>query len=112
VKQRFIAAELAHGAVETQVGFDTILQVGRCRAVHVVNRAPQRGHGLSPVGPRRQLAGCQGLEGGANVEDVANFFGIEMAHRQPAPRTRRDQALLLQLTHRLPEGATTDLQRF
>ena len=34
-----------------------------------------------------------------------------MAHRQPAARSCRDQALLLQLAHRLPQGATTDLQR-
>ena len=33
VKQRFIAAESAHGAVETEIGFDAVLEVGRCPAL-------------------------------------------------------------------------------
>ena len=76
----------------------------------IVDRAPQHGDSFGPVGQRGELAGRQRLEGGADVEDVANFLGVEVTHRQAAPRSGRDQTLLLQLTHRLPKGAATDLQ--
>ena len=37
VKQRLVATQLAHGAMKTEVCFDTVLEAGRCRAVHVVD---------------------------------------------------------------------------
>jgi Domain of unknown function (DUF5666) len=110
VKQRFIAAESAHGVVETEISLDTLLKVRRCRAIHVVDRASQCGDGLSPVGLRRQLAGCQGLKGGTNVEDVSDFLGVEMAvsHDGRASSVNLAAAQIAQLSPAEPTDVTVN----
>jgi hypothetical protein len=61
--------------------------------------------------PARQFARGQGFQRRADVEDVLDFLSVEVTDREPTPRTGGDQALLLQLTHRLAQRAAADLQR-
>ncbi len=87
VQQRLVAGQLAHGAVELQVGLDAVLQVGRRPALHLVDGLAQDGDGAGAIGQRAQLTGGQRFQRRADVEDVPDLLGVEVPHRQPAAVT-------------------------
>ena len=70
MQQGLVAGQLAEGAVEFQVGFDAVLEVGGGPALHLGDRAAQVGDRVGAVGAGGQFGGGQRFQGGADIEDV------------------------------------------
>ena len=91
---------------------DSIRSSRPCRRRRSIASMAARSEAMTAVAVRQfaQVAGGQGFERGAHGEDVADFLGVQVAHGEPAARPGGDQAFLLELAHRLAEGAAADLQ--